>query len=197
MDEHGNEVLNLGSFALLPQHVVRLILAREELRADEFSKFQAALMWSKKYCDSTNSNLEEVMSTFLEYIHFHMIPAKLIMNEIHPLALVDPETIMKALAYQADPQSAMLDETAAGGGGAAGAAGAAGGSGSSSRKGSEEHQGAKACRTGTVRACLTFLTSILVFLIFLLSLGFFCWYAGSCGSCYQGCRVPESSAGQI
>ena len=40
VDEHGNEVLNLGSFTLLPQHVVRLILAREELRADEFTKFQ-------------------------------------------------------------------------------------------------------------------------------------------------------------
>ena len=40
VDEHGNEVLNLGSFALLPQHVVRLILARDELKADEFSKFQ-------------------------------------------------------------------------------------------------------------------------------------------------------------
>ena len=43
MDEHGNEVLNLGSFALLPQHVVRLILARDELKADEFSKFQASM----------------------------------------------------------------------------------------------------------------------------------------------------------
>lgn len=52
VDEHGNEVLNLGSFTLLPQHVVRLILAREELRADEFTKFQAALMWSKKSCDN-------------------------------------------------------------------------------------------------------------------------------------------------
>jgi len=41
VDEHGNEVLNLGSFALLPQHVVRLILARDDLKADEFSKFQA------------------------------------------------------------------------------------------------------------------------------------------------------------
>ncbi|XP_071747957.1 serine-enriched protein isoform X3 [Lepeophtheirus salmonis] len=41
VDENGNEVLNLGSFALLPQHVVRLIMAREELKADEFSKFQA------------------------------------------------------------------------------------------------------------------------------------------------------------
>jgi len=40
VDEHGNEVLNLGSFTLLPQHVVRLILARDELRADEFTKFQ-------------------------------------------------------------------------------------------------------------------------------------------------------------
>lgn len=52
VDEHGNEVLNLGSFTLLPQHVVRLILARDELQADEFTKFQAALMWSKKFCDT-------------------------------------------------------------------------------------------------------------------------------------------------
>ena len=40
VDKHGNEVLNLGSFTLLPQHVVRLILSRDELQADEFSKFQ-------------------------------------------------------------------------------------------------------------------------------------------------------------
>lgn len=31
-------------------------LAREELRAEEFTKFQAALMWSKKYCDSNPVN---------------------------------------------------------------------------------------------------------------------------------------------
>lgn len=43
VDEHGNEVLNLGSFTLLPQHVVRLILSREELRADEFTKFQVSI----------------------------------------------------------------------------------------------------------------------------------------------------------
>jgi hypothetical protein len=43
IDSHGNEVLNLGSFTLLPQHVVRLILAREEVAADEFSKFQVKL----------------------------------------------------------------------------------------------------------------------------------------------------------
>lgn len=105
VDEHGNDVLNLGSFALLPQHVVRLILAREELKADEFSKFQAALMWSKKYCDSTNTSLNEVLGSFLEYINFHMIPANVLMKEIHPLGLVPYHIIMNALAYQADPSS--------------------------------------------------------------------------------------------
>lgn len=43
VDEHGNEVLNLGSFALLPLHVVRLILSRDELKADEFTKFQVCV----------------------------------------------------------------------------------------------------------------------------------------------------------
>ena len=50
VDDHGNEVLNLGSFTLLPQHVVRLILVQEELKADEFSKFQVLyfLIWIVK-----------------------------------------------------------------------------------------------------------------------------------------------------
>ncbi|KAK2709451.1 hypothetical protein QYM36_013193, partial [Artemia franciscana] len=106
VDEHGNEVLNLGSFTLLPQHVVRLILSRDELKADEFTKFQAALMWTKKYCDSNSQvYLREVVSTFLEYIQFHKIPANVLMREVHPLGLVPDHTIMNALAYQADPSS--------------------------------------------------------------------------------------------
>lgn len=122
VDEHGNEVLNLGSFTLLPQHVVRLILARDELRADEFTKFQvnialemrkrerlstityvlqAALMWGKKYCDSNpNTSLKDVIGNFLEYIQFHKIPANVLMREVHPLGLVPYNIIMNALAYQ-------------------------------------------------------------------------------------------------
>ncbi|XP_071527369.1 serine-enriched protein isoform X2 [Panulirus ornatus] len=106
VDEHGNEVLNLGSFTLLPQHVVRLIMAREELRADEFTKFQAGLMWSKKHCDNQpNCDLKEVIGNFLEYIQFYKIPANILMKEIHPLGLVPYHIIMNALAYQADPSS--------------------------------------------------------------------------------------------
>lgn len=101
VDEHGNEVLNLGSFTLLPQHVVRLILARDELRADEFTKFQAALMWGKKYCDNNpNTALKDVIGNFLEYIQFHKIPANVLMREVHPLGLVPYSIIMNALAYQ-------------------------------------------------------------------------------------------------
>ncbi|CRK94190.1 CLUMA_CG007706, isoform A [Clunio marinus] len=109
VDEHGTEVLNLGSFTLLPQHVVRLILAREELRAEEFTKFQAALMWSKKYCDSNpNTQLKEIMGTFLANIFFHKIPANVLMREIYPLNVVPQTILMNALAYQADPNS--IDE---------------------------------------------------------------------------------------
>lgn len=59
--------------------------AREELRAEEFTKFQAALMWSKKYCDSNpNTQLKEIMGTFLTNIFFHKIPANVLMREIYP-----------------------------------------------------------------------------------------------------------------
>lgn len=71
VDEHGNEVLNLGSFTLLPQHVVRLILAREELRADEFTKFQAALMWSKKYFDNNPVSGRKFPKLFIGFEPIH------------------------------------------------------------------------------------------------------------------------------
>ncbi|XP_050501392.1 serine-enriched protein isoform X2 [Diabrotica virgifera virgifera] len=106
VDEHGNEVLNLGSFTLLPQHVVRLILAREELQADEFTKFQAALMWGKKYCDNNPlTNIKELIGNFLDYIQFHKIPTNVLMREIYPLGLLPDDIFVNALAFQADPTS--------------------------------------------------------------------------------------------
>jgi len=107
VDKHGNEVLSLGSFALLPEHVVRLILSREELKADELTKFQAALHWSQRSCDAScgTSDLRDVMSNFLECIEFYKIPASVLMREVHPLGVVPDHIIMNALAFQADPSS--------------------------------------------------------------------------------------------
>ena len=68
-------------------------------------------MWSKKYCDSTNSSLVEVLGSFLEFIHFHMIPANVLMKEIHPLNLVPHQIIMNALAYQVRKQNAKSQVT--------------------------------------------------------------------------------------
>lgn len=105
MDHHGNEVLSLGSFALLPEHVVRLILSREQLNADELVKFQAALHWSQRYCDASpgTSDLREVIGNFFECIEFYRIPATVLMREVHPLSVVPDTVMMNALAFQADP----------------------------------------------------------------------------------------------
>ena len=64
--------------------------------------FQAALMWSKKYCDSSTSCelLVDVFGEYLEYINFHMIPANVLMKEVNPLGIVPYHIIMNALAYQ-------------------------------------------------------------------------------------------------
>ncbi|CAL1283912.1 unnamed protein product [Larinioides sclopetarius] len=106
VDSHGDDVLSLGSFALLPEHVVRLILSREELQADELTKFQAAAHWSRRFCDSEpGADLREVMSNFLECIEFYKIPAGVLMREVHPVGVVPDHVIMNALAYQADPSS--------------------------------------------------------------------------------------------
>lgn len=105
VDQRGNDVLNLGSFALLPLHVVRLILARKELVADEFTKFQAALMWTMKYSDlNKDVDWKEVFrDNFLSMIKYHKIPATVLMKEVDPLKVVPNEIIVAALAFQADP----------------------------------------------------------------------------------------------
>ena len=102
VDHHGNEVLSLGSFALLPEHVVRLILSREELKADELTKFQAALHWSQRYCDHApaSTDLRDVIANFYECIEFYKIPATVLMREVHPLGVVPDHMMMNALAFQ-------------------------------------------------------------------------------------------------
>ncbi|GAB6024620.1 hypothetical protein CHUAL_009763 [Chamberlinius hualienensis] len=115
VDSHGNEVLSLGSFTLLPQHVVSLILSRDELKADEITKFQASLRWSRRYCDSNpEANLKDVISTFLDIIEFHKIPASVLMKEVHPLQVIPDHIIMNALAYQADPSSVDMNKLSGG-----------------------------------------------------------------------------------
>lgn len=112
-------MLTLGSFTLLPQHVVRLILSRDELRADELTKFQAALMWAKKCAadaaDNNNADSEDAdwRSLFREHfapiIQYHKIAASVILEEIMPLGVVPDRDLLSALAYQADPNSVRLD----------------------------------------------------------------------------------------
>lgn len=86
-------IIKFSTFSL--KHAT--ISAREELRAEEFTKFQAALMWSKKYCDSNpNTQLKEIMGTFLANIFFHKIPANVLMREIYPLNVVPYNIIMNA-----------------------------------------------------------------------------------------------------
>ena len=107
----------MGSFALLPLHVVRLILMREELKADEFSKFQVKLLLfsvltivisgslhvEQEACGQHRSASEGGDRTIISntsqpvisdhvstprLIQFHMIPANILMTEIHGLNLV-------------------------------------------------------------------------------------------------------------
>lgn len=57
-------------------------------------------MWSKKYCDTTNSNLGELMAEFIVHVKFQFIPANILMKDVYPLGIVPPHIIMTALAFQ-------------------------------------------------------------------------------------------------
>lgn len=106
VSEHAQDVLCLPAFQSLPQQVVRLILSRGNVKASELVKFNAALTWSKAYCEKGQKEaLKEVIEPLIECIAFHDIPTVHLMHEIRHLGVVPDCILMKALAYQADPSS--------------------------------------------------------------------------------------------
>ncbi|XP_002740064.1 serine-enriched protein-like [Saccoglossus kowalevskii] len=106
VDVNGDEVLNLPAFATLPEHVVRLVLSRDELCANELSKFRAAISWATRNCQKNpHITLKESMAVFVEYISFYHIPTLALMREVRSCGAVPDQIIMNALAYQADPSS--------------------------------------------------------------------------------------------
>ena len=106
VDQHAEVVLNLGSFATLPQHVVRIILGREELLASEETKFEAAFRWCLRFIDDhPDLDLKTAFEPFVSQIAFHRISANHLMKKVKPAQVVDDAVILTALAYQADPSS--------------------------------------------------------------------------------------------
>lgn len=104
VDQHAEVVLNLGSFSTLPQHVVRIILGREELMASEETKFESAFRWCLRYLDDhPDVDLKSAFEPFVCKIAFHKISATHLMKKIKPAGIVDNTVILNALAYQANP----------------------------------------------------------------------------------------------
>lgn len=105
MDNHADEIFKLNAFGLLPEHVVRLILAREGLKADEEVKYNGVYTWCEHYCRSYElTNISDVMKNFLDLIQFHKIPINVLLSEIYPTHIVPDNIFLSALAYQADPE---------------------------------------------------------------------------------------------
>ena len=106
VDQNADIILSLGAFSVLPQHVVRIVMGREELHATETTKFEAALRWSIRYTeDHPDLTLRQAFEPFVDVIDFFQIPAKHLMQNVKPADVVDDATILNALAYQADPRS--------------------------------------------------------------------------------------------
>ena len=106
VDQYAESILALGVFSTLPQHVVRIVLGREELHATEITKFEAALRWCVRYCEERpNLTLKEAFEPFVDVIDFCQISARHLMKNVKPANIVSDAIILSALAYQADPSS--------------------------------------------------------------------------------------------
>lgn len=101
VDTHANEVFKLNAFGLLPEHVVRLILARDNLVADELIKYNAVYTWCEHYCRQFElTSIADVMINFIDFIQLHKIPTNVLITEIYPARVVPDVILMRALAHQ-------------------------------------------------------------------------------------------------
>lgn len=107
VDANAEAILPLREFLTLPQHVVRIVLSREELQASETTKFEAAYNWCLSNCDdvSDNKEIKILFEPFVDVIEYSSIPAKHLMQRVKLAGVVDDAHILTALAYQADPSS--------------------------------------------------------------------------------------------
>ena len=123
VDVNAEAILALRGFFQLPQHVVRIVLGRDELAASEISKFDAAYNWCLHNSVSEGSDEEEIRTLFepfVDVISYNRIPARLLMQRVKPAGVVSDAHILTALAFQADPTSISPVKQATGGAGGGG-----------------------------------------------------------------------------
>ena len=107
VDVNADEILRLKEILSLPQHVMRIVLSREELKTSEATKFEAAYNWCL-HNSSDELDEEEIVKLFepfVDVIDYNRISAKDLMQRVKPAGVVDDARILTALAYQADPNS--------------------------------------------------------------------------------------------
>lgn len=106
VDINAERILSLGAFQQLPQHVVRIVLGREDLQAMEITKFNAAYRWTLHHVDEhPEVSLKEGFEPFVDVINFVAIPAKELMQNVRRADVVEDRVILNALAMQADPSN--------------------------------------------------------------------------------------------
>lgn len=106
VDQNAEEILGQKNFLVLPQHIVRLVLGRDELKASEMTKFVAAYQWVVRHCqDNPDVSYQEAFEPFVDVIEFHNIPVPELMRLVKPSKCVDDSIVLNALAYQADPSA--------------------------------------------------------------------------------------------
>ena len=106
VDQNAEEILGQKNFTVLPQHIVRLVLARDELKASEMTKFVAAYQWVVRHCqDNPDVSYKVAFEPFVDVIEFHNIPVPELMRLVKTSQCVDDSVVLNALAYQADPNA--------------------------------------------------------------------------------------------
>lgn len=109
--EKAQDVLRHPDFENLSKQSAVSIFLRPELRATEETKWDAALRWSRNYCNKREMNLfRSTIKIFTPRINFNEIPLEKLTREIRPLSILPSTIIDRAIAHQGSPRVVIGQE---------------------------------------------------------------------------------------
>lgn len=96
---NGEAILKTPSITQLSKQTLFLIMSHENLHASEETKWNAALLWTRRYSsDKGKSNFQKMLKLFARRINFEKLPAAKFINEVLPLSIL-PLDVLKTIMY--------------------------------------------------------------------------------------------------
>lgn len=110
IQESTSEIVETDGFYELDESEMLQLIKNDKLCIDEGDLFLALLEWAKKRCKLKNTSVQEELKIFVPYLKFPLMSAVDLISVVKPLNIIDEDTMIEAMEYNAAPDDVVIDE---------------------------------------------------------------------------------------